>query len=211
MHESGKDWIYLWNSMWTVIITMGTVGYGDFVPKTHLGRCIAILACVWGNILISLMVISITVSSEFTEPFHRKAYEAILSKQETTQLRDRGARVLQALFRYLQAVNARGLYGDEKLVYLNQLRERLKQFQSIRKAVYSKEFELPMESQLLRLNTQVTYELDDLLRHGRDAQKSCLEQAIQCIERTCEQERRLSELVAQSNRLLKKLRLECAS
>lgn len=69
--------------MWCVIITMATIGYGDFYPKTHLGRCIDIMACVWGNILISLMVISITVSSEFTEPAHRKAYEAILRKGET--------------------------------------------------------------------------------------------------------------------------------
>jgi Ion channel len=80
--------------MWCVIITMGTIGFGDFVPKTHLGRCIAILACVWGNFLISLMVVSLTVSSEFTVPAHRKAYEQILRKQEHEVLKDKSARVL---------------------------------------------------------------------------------------------------------------------
>ena len=75
--DSGYDWTYLWNSMWCVIITMATVGFGDFVPKTHLGRFIAILSCVWGNFLISLMVVSLTVSSEFTVPAHRKAFDQI--------------------------------------------------------------------------------------------------------------------------------------
>ena len=75
MHVSGQDWIYLWNSMWCTIVTMGTVGFGDFVPRTHLGRCIAVLACIWGNFLISLMIVSLTVSCEFTVPAHRKAYD----------------------------------------------------------------------------------------------------------------------------------------
>jgi len=57
---------------------MTTVGFGDFVPKTQLGRVIAILACIWGNFLISLMVISLTVSSEFTVPAHRKAFDSIV-------------------------------------------------------------------------------------------------------------------------------------
>jgi len=64
--------------MWCVIITMATVGYGDFVPHTHLGRIVAVLACIWGNFLISLMVISLTVSSEFTVPSHKKAFEKIV-------------------------------------------------------------------------------------------------------------------------------------
>jgi hypothetical protein len=51
--------------MWCTIITMATVGYGDFYPETHIGRVIAILACIWGNFLISLMVVSLTISSEF--------------------------------------------------------------------------------------------------------------------------------------------------
>ena len=66
MYVSGFDWTYLWNSMWCTIITMATVGYGDYYPETHIGRFIAILACIWGNFLISLMVVSLTISSEFS-------------------------------------------------------------------------------------------------------------------------------------------------
>jgi hypothetical protein len=100
MHITGYDWIYLWNSMWCVIITMGTVGFGDFVPKTDLGRCIAILACIWGNFLISLMVISLTVSSEFTQPAHKKAFEKIIMLKETRKLENLAGRVVLSVLRY---------------------------------------------------------------------------------------------------------------
>lgn len=66
MEVSGQDWTYLWNGMWCTIITMTTVGYGDYYPTTHLGRTIGVLACLWGNFLISIMVVSLTISAEFT-------------------------------------------------------------------------------------------------------------------------------------------------
>jgi potassium intermediate/small conductance calcium-activated channel subfamily N protein 2 len=79
MQVSNFDWTYLWNSMWCTVITMTTVGYGDFYPRTHLGRCIAILACLLGNVMISLMVVSLTTSSEFS-PSQRKAYDNIMKE-----------------------------------------------------------------------------------------------------------------------------------
>jgi hypothetical protein len=63
---NGHDWRYIWNGMWCIIITMATVGYGDFYPATHLGRCVGVIACLWGNFIISIMVVSLTFSSEFT-------------------------------------------------------------------------------------------------------------------------------------------------
>lgn len=65
--------------MWCTIITMATVGYGDFYPETHIGRTIAIFSCIWGNLLISLMVVSLTISTEFN-PSQRKAYDNIMKE-----------------------------------------------------------------------------------------------------------------------------------
>ena len=53
------------NAMWLTIITMTTVGYGDFYPQTHLGRFVGVVACLIGMILVSLVVISLTSLIEF--------------------------------------------------------------------------------------------------------------------------------------------------
>lgn len=66
MYKSELDWEYVWNGMWCMIITMTTVGYGDFVPKTHAGRLIGVVGCFWGTFLVSMMVVSLTISAEFT-------------------------------------------------------------------------------------------------------------------------------------------------
>lgn len=53
------EWNGLWDSIWCIIITMTTVGYGDVVPSTAPGRIIAIFTAMWGAFLISLMVLSV--------------------------------------------------------------------------------------------------------------------------------------------------------
>lgn len=45
------------NCLWLLIITMTTVGYGDYTPKTISGRCIIVAACVLGVMTVSLIVI----------------------------------------------------------------------------------------------------------------------------------------------------------
>ena len=47
------------NCLWCIIITMGTVGYGDYFPKTYPGRVITILAAITGVILSSLLIITL--------------------------------------------------------------------------------------------------------------------------------------------------------
>ena len=50
---------------------MTTVGYGDFYPKTHLGRTVAVIAAVLGSLFVSLMVVAMSESSTLNPPEQR--------------------------------------------------------------------------------------------------------------------------------------------
>jgi hypothetical protein len=48
---------YLTNSIWYMITTMATVGYGEFYPHTSIGRGVCALLIVWSIIIVSIMVV----------------------------------------------------------------------------------------------------------------------------------------------------------
>ena len=46
---------------------MTTVGYGDFVPSENYGRVICVISCILGMLLVSVIVVSLAIISEFSE------------------------------------------------------------------------------------------------------------------------------------------------
>ena len=58
----GKGIRGLLSGFWWSAVTMTTVGYGDTVPKSHIGRLIAFLWMLFSLIIISFFVASITSS-----------------------------------------------------------------------------------------------------------------------------------------------------
>ena len=42
--------------MYFVIITLTTIGYGDYCAETMEGRIIVMIAAIWGGVLLSLFV-----------------------------------------------------------------------------------------------------------------------------------------------------------
>ena len=44
-------------TMWVVIVTLTTVGYGDYAPKTMPGRFLGFILCIWGIVEISIIVV----------------------------------------------------------------------------------------------------------------------------------------------------------
>ena len=52
-------------SLWWAIVSMTTVGYGDYTPKTDLGRVLAVIIMLSGISLIA--IVTATISSIFTQ------------------------------------------------------------------------------------------------------------------------------------------------
>ncbi len=59
-------------AMWWAIVTLGTVGYGDVVPVTPLGKAITVFAIIWGFAMIALPVA--IISTAFAEEVKRRDF-----------------------------------------------------------------------------------------------------------------------------------------
>jgi Ion channel len=47
------------DNLWVIFFTTTTVGYGNIYPVTHPGRAICILACIFGNMYLGMLVVAI--------------------------------------------------------------------------------------------------------------------------------------------------------
>jgi len=45
--------------LWTICITETTVGYGDYVPLSHIGRMISVTSAVYGLFMYSMIIITV--------------------------------------------------------------------------------------------------------------------------------------------------------
>lgn len=59
-------------AMWWAIVTLGTVGYGDVVPVTPLGRIVTVVAIVVGFAMIALPVA--IISTAFADEVRRRDF-----------------------------------------------------------------------------------------------------------------------------------------
>ena len=162
-----QDWTFIWNGFWCIVITILTVGYGDYYPQTHLGRMISVIACLWGTFLISLMVVSLTISVEFT-PQEEKAYEELKNKNTYNQLRVKAMSLIRLGHQIHLALQEYEKKKDKqsKLEYIKVVANfnlALEDFRSIRKSVISKEHEVSAETILNKLNTNVTEQMENMI------------------------------------------------
>ncbi len=54
------------DTFWYIIVTMVTVGYGDRFPLTHMGRFLALWVGVVGTLLVSLMLVALSSTTQLS-------------------------------------------------------------------------------------------------------------------------------------------------
>ena len=54
------DFRSYWNCFWCIIVTMGTIGYGDYYPRTLPGRIVIFLASICGVLLSSMLIVALS-------------------------------------------------------------------------------------------------------------------------------------------------------
>ena len=72
---------------------MMTVVYGDFYPRTHIGRCIAVLSAFWGIFWVSMVVVALTNSSIFDKR-EEKAYFILMKLNSRKELEKRAYKLI---------------------------------------------------------------------------------------------------------------------
>jgi hypothetical protein len=76
--HSGMNFRNFNNCVWNVVITLSSVGYGEFYPVTFFGRIIGIIICFWGVFIVSMFVLIVSNILEF-EYQETKAYDMVIS------------------------------------------------------------------------------------------------------------------------------------
>ncbi len=81
-----------------VLITMTTVGYGDFFPISTFGRFIGIIVCLWGVFIVSVSVSTLTILLEFSKQ-EAKSFDILVKLRAKEDLKQCATNLFQNSFR----------------------------------------------------------------------------------------------------------------
>jgi hypothetical protein len=170
-----QDWRYIWNGFWCIFITVLTIGYGDYYPQTHVGRALAVLACLWGTFLISLMVVSISSSVDFT-PQEQMAYDEIKRDRMKIKLKTKALTMIRHASILKNVINQHRdsvTVNENEYEYkyykmtinqaLKKYKKALQDFQSFRSHVICQDYEVSTETMLSKINHTITDEMEELV------------------------------------------------
>jgi hypothetical protein len=153
----------LFNCLWLVIVTMTTVGYGDFYPRSHLGRLVGVISCIVGMLLLSLIVVFLGSMSEFS-PEEKKAFSKLKKLFASDNVENKAANVIKNIFflnrlRFQNKKKSKRVFLMEMFFYLTSLRKEISIFKNDYKIANS--YSLPVDEMLLRLEVKLK---DDIIK-----------------------------------------------
>lgn len=91
------DFQSIFHAFWYTLVTMTTVGYGDYYPRTAIGKFICLICSFWGVFIVSLYVVSLTNMLHFNST-QKKSYLLLLRLKEKEKVMTHAADMLAAKY-----------------------------------------------------------------------------------------------------------------
>lgn len=85
-HGQNPQFGELQDGLWWAFVTLTTVGYGDIVPITSVGRIVAVMTMLFGIVVYSLIIANLTVFLEQYGRNHIAATAKVRVKDEDTDI-----------------------------------------------------------------------------------------------------------------------------
>jgi len=130
-----------YNAMWLMIVTMATIGYGDFYPRTLPGRAITFFSCISGVITVSLLTITLQNLMEMSNSESR-SYSIIEKLILKKRKQKHAAFVLTNLTKlgFWGGLLNKDINEQQKSYHLNQIKKHLNKFRFLRKFFFFQVF-----------------------------------------------------------------------
>ena len=162
---SGQDYSYE-NSFWNVIVTMTTVGYGDFFPKTTCGRIVGVFICLWGVVVVSIFVVTITNMLAF-DPTEEKTYSLLQRLSYKEELKKQATYVLAAAYKGRSILKKNSKTSGAYVGSIRNFRKNILNFQKTARTVRSF-YEGDTDIEILGKSVEGLYEEISNLKTGID-------------------------------------------
>mmetsp|Transcript_29279 Transcript_29279/g.52401 ORF Transcript_29279/g.52401 Transcript_29279/m.52401 type:complete len:424 (+) Transcript_29279:5701-6972(+) len=142
-------------SMWCVIVSLSTIGYGDVVPTTTLGQMLVSLTIIWGGLLFSLSVV--VLSKEITMNHRQdRAYHMIRNAKKA-------ASAIAAGYVYYKFKKQHGAHDSKTLTKYSKLRWEAKACKRYRDK-YGTEIDDKFQEEVQHRLSQLTKQNEEIIR-----------------------------------------------
>jgi potassium intermediate/small conductance calcium-activated channel subfamily N protein 2 len=144
---------------WTAMLTMTTVGYGDYYPRTTLGRLIMLVCCVYGMVVVSLMVNFVSQELSLSQS-EVKAYTVIKRLQKRKELKKEAGAIIGKLGKYNYLKNRDDSKASDRSKILQSVISRSKELDNMNaeyKAIHENNAEEDIERNFALINSEMNH------------------------------------------------------